>query len=80
MEFTKENVIGLLKDARNTIFMLSKENKKKYLENKDIRGLSDFYEGRASALESTSFYLDDIIDMINNYLTTTEDCIDKEHK
>lgn len=80
MEFTKENVISVLKDARGTIFKLAKENREKYEEYKDERGLSDFFEGRAEALESTSFYLDDIIEFINDYLITTEDVIDKENK
>ena len=80
MEFTKENVIKLLTDAQDLMSKTSKEHATKSEEFAKHKGICDWYEGKAQAYSSCSAYLGDIINWIKDYMTTTEDLIDKENR
>jgi len=80
MEFTKQNVIKLLTDAQDLINQLSKQNKDKSVEFKNVRGLTEYHKGKNHAFELVSSYLKDIIKWIDEYMLDTNDHINKEHK
>lgn len=79
MEFTKENVIKLLTDVKDTMEKFSNDHLLKSEEFSKQKGLCDWFEGKAQAFNSCSKYLADTIDLIEKYYETTADCIDREH-
>lgn len=77
MEFTKENVIKLLKDQQDFLQRRSDYYK---LEKEKCGIMEDYYEGKQSALQMSANVMSDTIDLIDKYFNTTEDHIDKENK
>ena len=80
MEFTKENIIKLLTEVKDTMKKCSEEHLLKSEEFSKHKGLYDWFEGKAQAFDSCSNYLADTIDLIQKYYKTTEDIIDKENR
>ena len=78
MEFTKENVLKILNDLETTIRQVGERREKESKE--DPRPVRDWKEGVALGFTESANYIKDTIHLIKEYLTTTEDLIDKEHK
>ena len=78
MEFTKENVLKILNDLETTVREVGERKEQESKE--DPRPLRDWKEGLALGFIETSIYIKDTIHLIKEYLTTTEDLIDREHK
>ena len=81
MEFTKENVIKLLTDAKdlmNKFYDEDDTSAKKFAKRGRDR-LANWYEGKSVAFNFCKSFLDDIIILINDYMEETHDYIDKEN-
>ena len=77
MEFTKENVLKILNYLETTVRQVGE--KKEQESKEDPRPIRDWKEGIALGYISSADYIKDTIDLIKEYMTTTEDLIDKEN-
>ena len=77
MEFTKENIIKLLKDQQD--FLKGRSDFYK-LEKEKGGVMEDYYDGKQAAFESSANVMSDTIDLIERFFCTTEDLIDKENR
>lgn len=78
MEFTKENVLKILNDLETTVRQVGEKRQQESKE--DPRPVRDWKEGVALGCISSADYIKDTIHLIKEYMTTTEDLIDKENR